>query len=118
MAAGKGKRLKSALPKALHPVCGRPVLWHVLAALRPVRPERVVVVISHGGRQVEEAVRSWDLALPLRFVDQGQPLGTGHAVMAAEKNLPWGRRLRGPLGLALLTWSGWIVVEAGLLRSG
>ncbi|HEX9891380.1 MAG TPA: bifunctional UDP-N-acetylglucosamine diphosphorylase/glucosamine-1-phosphate N-acetyltransferase GlmU [Actinomycetota bacterium] len=85
MAAGKGKRLKSALPKALHPVCGRPVLWHVLAALRPVRPERVVVVISHGGRQVEEAVRSWDLALPLRFVDQGQPLGTGHAVMAAEK---------------------------------
>jgi predicted metal-binding membrane protein len=40
------------------------------------------------------------------------------AVMAVEKNLVWGRRLTAPLGLALLTWSGWIVVEAGLLANG
>lgn len=85
MAAGEGKRLKSSLPKVLHPVCGRPVLWHVLQAVRAVRPERVVVVVSFGRDRVEEAVRSWGLKLPVRFVDQGEPLGTGHAVMVAER---------------------------------
>jgi bifunctional UDP-N-acetylglucosamine pyrophosphorylase / glucosamine-1-phosphate N-acetyltransferase len=82
MAAGRGKRLRSALPKVLHPVCGRPVLWHVLQAARGVRPDRIVVVVSHGREQVEEAASAW--GLDLTFVDQGEPLGTGHAVMAAE----------------------------------
>jgi bifunctional UDP-N-acetylglucosamine pyrophosphorylase / glucosamine-1-phosphate N-acetyltransferase len=85
MAAGKGKRLKSALPKVLHPVCGRPVLWHVLQAVEKARPDRVVVVVSHGRETVEAAVGSWKLKAPVRFVDQGEPLGTGHAVMAAER---------------------------------
>lgn len=85
MAAGKGKRIKSALPKVLHPVCGRPVLWHVLEAVDRVRADRVVVVVSHGKEAVEKAVRSWKLRSPVRFVDQGEPLGTGHAVMAAER---------------------------------
>jgi bifunctional UDP-N-acetylglucosamine pyrophosphorylase/glucosamine-1-phosphate N-acetyltransferase len=85
MAAGKGKRLKSRLPKVLHPVCGRPTLWHVLRAVEAVRPERVVVVVAHESDQVEEAVRGWGLDLPgVRLVDQGDPLGTGHAVMVAE----------------------------------
>jgi bifunctional UDP-N-acetylglucosamine pyrophosphorylase/glucosamine-1-phosphate N-acetyltransferase len=85
MAAGKGKRLKSRLPKVLHPVCGRPTLWHVLRAVEAVRPERVILVVSHGSDQVAEAVRAWGLDLPgLRLVDQGDPLGTGHAVMVAE----------------------------------
>ncbi|HUG87864.1 MAG TPA: NTP transferase domain-containing protein, partial [Actinomycetota bacterium] len=82
MAAGKGKRLRSALPKVLHPVAGRAVLRHVLEAARRVRPWRIVVVVSHGKEQVEEAVRSW--GLDATFVDQGDPLGTGHAVMVAE----------------------------------
>ncbi|HET6771457.1 MAG TPA: bifunctional UDP-N-acetylglucosamine diphosphorylase/glucosamine-1-phosphate N-acetyltransferase GlmU [Actinomycetota bacterium] len=85
MAAGKGKRIKSSLPKVLHPVCGRPVLWHVLAAVERVRADRVVVVVSHGKEAVEKAVRSWKLKSQVRFVDQGEPLGTGHAVMAAER---------------------------------
>ena len=85
MAAGKGKRLKSSTPKVLHTVCGRPILWHALQAVRAVRPDPVVVVVGHAGGEVERAVRSWDLGLPLRFVDQGEPLGTGHAVMAAEE---------------------------------
>jgi bifunctional UDP-N-acetylglucosamine pyrophosphorylase/glucosamine-1-phosphate N-acetyltransferase len=87
MAAGKGKRLKSRTPKVLHPICGRPVLWHVLQATRAVRPETVAVVVGHGRDEVQEAVESWDLPLPIRFVHQGQPLGTGHAVMAAEDAL-------------------------------
>jgi bifunctional UDP-N-acetylglucosamine pyrophosphorylase/glucosamine-1-phosphate N-acetyltransferase len=85
MAAGKGKRLKSSVPKVLHPVCGRPILWHVLRALAAARPDPVVVVLAHEGKAVEDEVRSWGLRLPIRFVDQGEPLGTGHAVLAAER---------------------------------
>ncbi|MGH2725296.1 MAG: bifunctional UDP-N-acetylglucosamine diphosphorylase/glucosamine-1-phosphate N-acetyltransferase GlmU [Actinomycetota bacterium] len=84
MAAGKGKRLKSRLPKVLHPLCGRPVLWHVLHAVRGARPDSIVVVVNHGRGEVEEALASWKLRFPVVFVDQGQPLGTGHAVMVAE----------------------------------
>jgi bifunctional UDP-N-acetylglucosamine pyrophosphorylase/glucosamine-1-phosphate N-acetyltransferase len=85
MAAGKGKRLKSRLPKVLHAVCGRPSLWHVLRAVAAGRPDRVIVVVAHESDQVEEAVRGWGLDLPgVRFVDQGEPLGTGHAVMVTE----------------------------------
>jgi bifunctional UDP-N-acetylglucosamine pyrophosphorylase / glucosamine-1-phosphate N-acetyltransferase len=87
MAAGKGKRLKSRLPKVLHPVCGRQSLWHVLRAVAEVRPDRVIVVVAHESDQVEEAVRSWDLELPIQFVDQGDPLGTGHAVMVTESSV-------------------------------
>lgn len=85
MAAGKGKRLKSRLPKVLHPLCGKPVLWHVLQAVRAVRPDPVAVVVGHQGDEVEEAVRSWNLSFPIRFVQQGETLGTGHAVMVAER---------------------------------
>ncbi len=85
MAAGKGKRLKSRTPKVLHEVCGRPVLWHVLSALRAVRPDPVIVVINHDGDTIRAAVESWGLRLPVRFVDQGEALGTGHAVMVAER---------------------------------
>jgi bifunctional UDP-N-acetylglucosamine pyrophosphorylase/glucosamine-1-phosphate N-acetyltransferase len=87
MAAGKGKRLRTRLPKALHPVCGRPVLWHVLRAAAAVKPDPVVVVVGHGGDQVEEAVRSWNLRFPIAFVRQDPPLGTGHAVMVAEREV-------------------------------
>lgn len=83
MAAGRGKRLKSALPKVLHPVCGKPVLWHVLQAARKARPDRLIVVVSHGRERVREAVASW--GIEATFVDQGEPLGTGHAVMVAER---------------------------------
>jgi bifunctional UDP-N-acetylglucosamine pyrophosphorylase/glucosamine-1-phosphate N-acetyltransferase len=84
LAAGQGKRLKSKTPKVLHPMCGRPVLWHVLTAVAGIKPDRVVVVIGEGGEQVADAVRSWGITPAPVFVDQGRPLGTGHAVLAAE----------------------------------
>ena len=84
LAAGKGKRLKSKLPKVLHPVCGRPALWHVLRAARATRPKRIVVVVHHGREQVEEAVRSWGISPEPVFVEQGEPAGTGHAVMSTK----------------------------------
>src|SRR5438874_1886302 len=84
LAAGLGKRLKSSLPKVLHPVCGRPALWHVLQAAKGARPERIVVVVHHGAEAVTEAVRGWGIRPEPVFVDQETPLGTGHAVMVAE----------------------------------
>ncbi|MDP9340695.1 MAG: bifunctional UDP-N-acetylglucosamine diphosphorylase/glucosamine-1-phosphate N-acetyltransferase GlmU [Actinomycetota bacterium] len=85
LAAGLGKRLKSNLPKVLHPVCGRPALWHVLQAARRTRPARVVVVVHHGADLVREAVATWGIRPEPILIDQGEPLGTGHAVMVAEK---------------------------------
>jgi len=84
LGAGQGKRLKSKLPKVLHPVCGRPVLWHVLSTASGVRPERLVVVVHEGRDQVEEAAAPWEIRPAPVFVDQGDPLGTGHALMVVE----------------------------------
>lgn len=85
MAAGEGKRLKSDLPKPLHPICGRPVLWHVLKALDSIRPERIVVVVGRGKQRVIDDVATYGLRAPIVFVEQKQLLGTGHAVMVAEE---------------------------------
>ena len=85
LAAGKGKRLKSDTQKVLHPVCGRPALWWVLRNARAARPSRIVIVVHHGADEVREAVRSWGITPEPVFVEQGRPLGTGHAVLAAEK---------------------------------
>jgi bifunctional UDP-N-acetylglucosamine pyrophosphorylase/glucosamine-1-phosphate N-acetyltransferase len=85
LAAGKGKRFRSSLPKVLHPVCGRPLLWHAVRNALAARPERIVVVVGSGAERVREEVRSWGLRVPVAFVDQGEPLGTGHAVLVAER---------------------------------
>jgi bifunctional UDP-N-acetylglucosamine pyrophosphorylase / glucosamine-1-phosphate N-acetyltransferase len=85
LAAGLGKRLKSSRPKVLHDVAGRPVLWHVLRAAVATKPAKLIVVVHNARREVEEAVRSWDLSPRPVFVDQGEPLGTGHAVLVAER---------------------------------
>ena len=84
LAAGQGKRLRSKLPKVLHPVCGRPSLWHVLRAAGAARPDRIAIVVGVGRERVEEAVRSWGLSPEPVFVEQPEPLGTGHAVLVAE----------------------------------
>jgi bifunctional UDP-N-acetylglucosamine pyrophosphorylase/glucosamine-1-phosphate N-acetyltransferase len=85
LAAGEGKRLKSSLPKVLHPVAGRPLLWHAVGNALAARPARLVVVLGNGADRVEEAVRSWGLSPEPVFVRQGEPLGTGHAVLVAEQ---------------------------------
>jgi bifunctional UDP-N-acetylglucosamine pyrophosphorylase/glucosamine-1-phosphate N-acetyltransferase len=85
LAAGRGKRMKSSRPKVLHEVCGRPGLWYVLRAAAALRPSRLVVVVGHQPEDVESAVRSWQVRPEPVFVDQGRPLGTGHAVSAAER---------------------------------
>ena len=85
LAAGKGKRLKSSKPKVLHPICGRPALWHVLQGVLATTPNKIVVVVGHGAEDVRSAVRSWGLKPAPVFVEQTEQLGTGHAVLAAEQ---------------------------------
>ncbi len=82
LAAGQGTRMKSDLPKVLHPLCGKPMLWHVLEALKEVTTEPPVVVIGHGA----EAVTKY-LGDSARTVLQEPQLGTGHAAMQAESLL-------------------------------
>jgi len=79
LAAGQGTRMKSALPKVLHPLCGKPMLWHVLEALKEVTTEKPVVVVGHGAEDVTKY-----LANSAETVLQEPQLGTGHAAMQAE----------------------------------
>src|SRR5439155_11927926 len=69
----------------LHAVCCRPVQCHALSAVGTTRPAVLIVVVGSGKKQVEAATRGFGLRTRPSFVDQGELLGTGHAVMAAEE---------------------------------
>jgi UDP-N-acetylglucosamine diphosphorylase/glucosamine-1-phosphate N-acetyltransferase len=83
LAAGKGKRMKSDLPKVLHRIDGRPLISILLDTLLPLGFEKTVVVIGFKGEMVQEELARY----PVTFVWQRQQLGTGHAVMMAEEVL-------------------------------
>ncbi len=77
LAAGKGTRMRSALPKVLHQLSGLPLLQHVLTSTATVNPDRRIVIVGYGADQVKNAFAH----LPdLEFVEQTEQLGTGHAV--------------------------------------
>ena len=88
MAAGKGTRMKSARPKVLHPLAGRPLLQHVLETGIGLGAERLITVTGHGAEQVEQAMRRALPDAPLAFVRHEPQLGTGHAVQQAVPELP------------------------------
>ena len=79
LAAGKGTRMRSALPKVLHPIAGKPMLAHVIDTARKLSPSAIHVVYGHGGESVRNALPDSDLS----WVEQAQQLGTGHAVEQA-----------------------------------
>ncbi|MEX0781100.1 MAG: bifunctional UDP-N-acetylglucosamine diphosphorylase/glucosamine-1-phosphate N-acetyltransferase GlmU [Dehalococcoidia bacterium] len=83
LAAGPGTRMKSALPKPLHQVCGLPMVQHVIDAARSLEPGRIVVTVGHGGEQVREALAGQELI----FVEQTEMLGTGDAVRRCREAL-------------------------------
>jgi bifunctional UDP-N-acetylglucosamine pyrophosphorylase / glucosamine-1-phosphate N-acetyltransferase len=84
LAAGEGKRMKSALPKVLQPLAGRPLLAHVIDTARELAPAAIQVVYGHGGDEVRRrlagAAVTWTL--------QAERLGTGHAVQQAMQHIP------------------------------
>jgi bifunctional UDP-N-acetylglucosamine pyrophosphorylase/glucosamine-1-phosphate N-acetyltransferase len=84
LAAGQGKRLRSARPKVLHPICGRTALWHVVQTALAAEPDKVVIVVGHGADDVRAEVASWKMTPKPVFVEQAKQLGTGHAVLTAK----------------------------------
>lgn len=103
LAAGKGTRMKSDLAKVLHPVLGKPMIEHVLNAVRGAGVQRIVVVVGHQAGAVKQALSKQP---GVEFALQAERLGTGHAVMMCAE--------------ALATHKGPVLVLAGdtpLLRS-
>ena len=83
LAAGKGTRMKSSLPKVLHKLIGQPLLSHVIDILEDTGVNDIYVVVGHQGERVEEAFKDYSI----HFVRQDRQLGTGHAVKIAEAAL-------------------------------
>jgi len=83
LAAGKGTRMKSKLPKMLHPVSGKPMIFYPVRALKELKVERTVVVVGHSSEQVRAALPDKHVS----FCEQSPQLGTGHAVMCAISEL-------------------------------
>ncbi len=86
LAAGKGTRMKSGRAKVLHSLAGRPLIGHVLATAALLEPERAVVVLAKDMDDVAAAVARAPVSTSIAIQDP--PLGTGHALMAAQDSLP------------------------------
>jgi bifunctional UDP-N-acetylglucosamine pyrophosphorylase/glucosamine-1-phosphate N-acetyltransferase len=84
LAAGKGTRMASSLPKVLHQVVGRPLLHWVVDAARKAECERILVVVGHGSERVREEIQGEDL----EWIVQAEQRGTGHALAQAEPHVP------------------------------
>ena len=83
LAAGKGTRMQSVMPKVLHRLAGKALLQHVIDAAKELKPSKVVVVYGYGGDAVPSAFAHEDII----WVEQKEQLGTGHAVLQASPHL-------------------------------
>jgi len=84
LAAGKSTRMKSAVPKVLHPVCGRPMIEYVLDSARDAGVTRMVAIVGHQAEMVKQALSQH---ADVKFALQAEQLGTGHAVMMCKQYL-------------------------------
>lgn len=84
LAAGEGKRMKSAVPKVLQPLAGRPLLQHVIDTARSLGPAAICVVYGHGGERVRAALERE----PVTWTLQAERRGTGHALLQAMPQIP------------------------------
>ena len=91
MAAGKGTRMKSDLPKVLYPILGRPMIDYVLDALGQAGVDRIIAVVGYRSSLVRDALTHRN---NVEFVEQTEQLGTGHAVMMCREKL---NQYRGPV---------------------
>lgn len=109
LAAGKGTRMNSDLPKVLHPLGSAPLLHHALQAGQTLDPEQIVVVAGHGAAAVEKAARAFDDSIEI--VLQAEQLGTGHAVAQAAP------LLAGSAGDAIVLYGDTPFVRAETLQA-
>ena len=107
LAAGMGKRMRSTLPKVLHPLAGKPILSHVLDTARTLSPTKICVIYGHGGELVRQTVGNDP---NLIWVKQTQQLGTGHAVKQALPCL-------GKNGITLVLFGDVPLVKSNTLKS-
>ncbi len=105
LAAGQGTRMKSALPKVLHPLAGRPLVSYAVATATAVTGAKPVLVVGYGGGQVQAS-----LGGAARYVTQAQQLGTGHAVLQARD------LLLGQSDAVLVTYADMPLLTEGTLR--
>jgi bifunctional UDP-N-acetylglucosamine pyrophosphorylase/glucosamine-1-phosphate N-acetyltransferase len=108
LAAGKGTRMKSVIPKVLHRIAGRPILDHVLAAASALAPASTTVVVGH---QAEEVALPYAGRPEIAFVVQEPQLGTGHALLQAEP------RLTGATGTVVLLYGDVPLLRPATLRA-
>ncbi len=106
LAAGQGTRMRSNLPKVLHPLLGQPMAWYALQAARQVTGSEPVMVIGHGAETVQQTLGGQAAG----YVVQEPQLGTGHAVMQAEP------LLRDAADLVLVTYADMPLVSPDTLR--
>ena len=113
LAAGEGKRMRSALPKVMHPIGGVTLLGHAAAAVATLQPEHLAVVVGHGREEVSSEVEALgrQLGRPLVAAVQEQQLGTGHAVRCGLEALP-----AGLAGAVVVTYADVPLLDAGTLR--
>ena len=109
LAAGQGKRMRSALPKVLQPLAGRPLLAHVLDTARELAPAGIHVVHGHGGEQLREAFAG-EGGTGLAWALQREQLGTGHALLQAMPGIPDGH-------LVLVLYGDVPLLSASTLRA-
>lgn len=83
LAAGKGTRMRSALPKVLHPVAHKPMVQHVIDVAKQLQPNAMHVIYGHGGDVLQKTLKGQ----ALNFVEQAEQLGTGHAVQQVVPHL-------------------------------
>ncbi len=84
LAAGKGTRMRSHLPKVLQPLAGRPLLGHVIETAKKLQAENIITIYGHGGQLVQDAF----VEEKIQWVEQAAQLGTGHAVQMTLPVLP------------------------------
>lgn len=84
LAAGKGTRMRSKLPKVLQPLAGRPLLGHVIETAKKIHAQNIITIFGHGGNLVQDAFSHEDI----QWVEQTEQLGTGHAVKVTLPVLP------------------------------
>lgn len=105
LAAGQGKRMNSDLPKVLHPIGGRPMIDHVMAAAAQLTVSRPIIIHGHGGAQLQDFYAGHDLI----WVAQQPQLGTGHAMLQALPVLP-------PESMVLILYGDVPLLSAATLR--
>jgi bifunctional UDP-N-acetylglucosamine pyrophosphorylase / glucosamine-1-phosphate N-acetyltransferase len=86
LAAGKGTRMKSRLPKLLHPIAGLTIIERVLRTAATLNPQTITVVVGHGADALKASLAAMT-SLPIQFVLQDQQLGTGHALLQTRSVL-------------------------------